>query len=364
MALIPQRDTKAPAVQDVPVEGGTMKVQWDGSQWVPIQTNLAAQPQAGTLPADKLPDPLRPYASAFMAAGAKYGVDPKVLAAISMHETGNGTSSAFRNKNNAMGVSNNSGPIDTGTVEASIDQMARLLAAGTKGQGPYAGKTTIGEIAGTYAPEGAANDPKGLNSSWKSGVAKHLQSLGGEPSAPIGFKPDASATPTITEQIALQKYNDEKQDADTKGAISVTEAEGFKATLVELATHPGFTNLFGTNLGVPTWVPGSAAADAKAILGKVQGKAFLEAIQKMKGMGALSEKEGQTATKAYSALTPEMSELAALKEIKSLKEQLDVGIQRQKNGQLVNPDGTPKITAPPDPVMDAANRLRGYIQPR
>lgn len=355
MSLIPQRDTKAPAVQDVAVPGGTMKMQWDGTQWVPIQTNLATQPQAGTLPADKLPDPLKPYATAFTAAGAKYGVDPKVLAAISMHETGNGTSSAFRNKNNAMGVSNNNGPIDTGTVEASIDQMARLLAAGQKGQGPYAGKTTIGEIAGTYAPEGAANDPKGLNSSWKSGVAKHLQTLGGEPAAPIGFTPDAAATPSITEQIAVKKYDDEQQAAVKKDQTAAAEAAGFVQTLDELEKHPGFTNLFGSNVGVPTWMPGSAGADAKAILGKVQGKAFLEAIQKMKGMGALSEKEGQTATKAYSALDPNMSETAAKKEIATLKSILATGAAKA---------AAMGAAATADPVMDAANRLRGYIQPR
>lgn len=353
MSLIPQRDTKAPAVQDVAVPGGSMKMQWDGSQWVPIQTNLATQPQAGTLPADKLPDPLKPYAAAFTAAGAKYGVDPKVLAAISMHETGNGTSSAFRNKNNAMGVSNNSGPVDTGTVEASIDQMARLLAAGQQGRGPYAGKTTIGEIAGTYAPEGAANDPKGLNSSWKSGVAKHLQSLGGEPSAPIGFTPDKPAG-ELTER---DKYEMQKDKAAMEKATQTAagEAQGFIAALDELEKHPGFNNLFGSNVGVPTWMPGSAGADAKAILGKVQGKAFLEAIQKMRGMGALSEKEGETATKAYSALNPNMSEAAAKKEIATLKGILSAGVAKA---------AVMGAAPPPDPVMDAASRLRGYINPR
>lgn len=52
---------------------------------------------------------LQQYESAFRRAGEKYGVDPDLLMAIAIHETGNGTSSAFRNKKNAMGVSPNGG---------------------------------------------------------------------------------------------------------------------------------------------------------------------------------------------------------------------------------------------------------------
>lgn len=167
-----------------------------------------------------------------------------------------------------------------------------------------------------------------------------------------------------TEKIAVEKHDAEMKAAAAKDVATVAEASAFKATLEELETHPGFTNLFGTNFGIPTWVDGSAGADAEAILGKVQGKAFLEAIQKMRGMGALSEKEGATATKAYSALTPSMSEVAARKEIKALREQLDVGIERMQSGNLVNPDGTPKPreTTILEKQADAASRMRGMLR--
>lgn len=141
---------------------------------------LPFNPGSGRL--QGLPGPLQRYSGAFEAAGQKYGVDPRFLASISMLETGNGTSSAFRNKNNAMGVSNSRGPIAFGSVEASIDRMARVLA---KPDGPYAGRRTIAQIAGVYCPVGAGNDVNGTNHHWPSMVSKNFARLGGNPQAAV-----------------------------------------------------------------------------------------------------------------------------------------------------------------------------------
>lgn len=117
---------------------------------------------------------LQQYESAFRRAGEKYGVDPDLLMAIAIHETGNGTSSAFRNKKNAMGVSpNGGGPRSFETVEAGIDYMARQLARNYLGQG----LTTIDAIGKKYAPPGASNDPRGLNSHWVKGVSEYYFQL-------------------------------------------------------------------------------------------------------------------------------------------------------------------------------------------
>jgi peptidoglycan hydrolase-like protein with peptidoglycan-binding domain len=134
---------------------------------------------------DKLPEPLKKYADTFQAAGEKYGVDPRFLAAISMHETGNGKSSAFRNKNNAMGISGRKGPLHISSVEASIERMAQGL---SKPDGYYKGKDTIGQIGKVYAPDGAANDPSGLNAHWAKGVAKNFKSFGGDPTQSVIFR--------------------------------------------------------------------------------------------------------------------------------------------------------------------------------
>jgi len=137
-----------------------------------------ASGQADPQFAAKLPPALRPLAGAFEQAGRQYGIDPKFLAAISMMETGGGKSNAFRNKNNAMGVSGRGGPKTFSHPSESINQMARTLA---NPRGYYKGAKTIREIGRIYAPVGAANDPKGTNGHWVSGVSKFYAQLGGNP---------------------------------------------------------------------------------------------------------------------------------------------------------------------------------------
>jgi len=122
--------------------------------------------------ADKLPEGLAPYAADFEEAARKYNLSPKALAAIAMHETGNGTSKAFRNKKNAMGVSNSSGPIAFDNVRDSIFAQAKSLAGNL-----YKGADTFDAIGRIYAPIGAENDPTSVNSYWPGGVASHFAKL-------------------------------------------------------------------------------------------------------------------------------------------------------------------------------------------
>lgn len=137
--------------------------------------NVLNQPVSSPQKAAQVLSPaLQQYESSFRRAGEKYGVDPDLLMAIAIHETGNGTSSAFRNKKNAMGVSpNGGGPRSFETVEAGIDYMARQLARNYLGQG----LTTIAAIGKKYAPPGASNDPRGLNSHWVKGVSEYYFQL-------------------------------------------------------------------------------------------------------------------------------------------------------------------------------------------
>lgn len=120
---------------------------------------------------------LAPYGQAFIDAGRKYGMTPdqvKIGMAIAMLETGKGTSSAFRNKNNSMGISpNGGGPRSFGSVEEGIDYGMRNLKRNYFDKG----LTTIEQIGAVYAPIGADNDPRNLNQHWVKGVRKYRSSL-------------------------------------------------------------------------------------------------------------------------------------------------------------------------------------------
>lgn len=129
--------------------------------------------------AKNLPASLQSYAPEYVAAGTKYGVDPALLAAISLHETGNGTSHALLAEQNAMGISDNTGPVDeskNGGIPHTIDQMAERL--GQSSIYAQARKdNTIASLAHIYAPVGAENDPRGYNASWADGVSFYHKKL-------------------------------------------------------------------------------------------------------------------------------------------------------------------------------------------
>jgi hypothetical protein len=149
---------------------------WDAFKALPPQASAGMPSLRGyaAVPdlAARLPDNLAQHADDFQEAAQKYNLDPLALAAISMHETGSGTSKAFKGKNNAMGVSNSHGPVAFEKVRDSIFQQAKTLA------GPlYHGANTFDQVGRIYAPVGAENDPTKVNGYWPGGVAAHYAKL-------------------------------------------------------------------------------------------------------------------------------------------------------------------------------------------
>lgn len=178
---------------------------------------------------------------------------------------------------------------------------------------------------------------------------------------PIGYSPPPSQTisPMDAQKMDIQKKEFDAAQVEKANAKSATIAKSSEMLLAleKLENHPGFSNLFGINIGVPTWIPGSSGADAKALFKQIEGKGFIESIQAMKGMGALSNAEGEKASISYLGITPSMSEGAAKARIKELKELVAQGIQRINTGNLTNPDGSPMV----NPRMTDAERLRAKL---
>jgi hypothetical protein len=125
----------------------------------------------------QLPPNAKHLAESFVSAGQTYGVDPLFLMSISKLETGNWTSNAFLNKNNAMGISNASGPTFQASHHNSIMTMAGSLAGAPGTSGYYNNATTVGQVGAIYAPSGAVNDFNGTNSEWGVNVGNNFDNL-------------------------------------------------------------------------------------------------------------------------------------------------------------------------------------------
>lgn len=126
-----------------------------------------------------LSDNLKPYARDFVEAGKQYGVDPGTLAAIAMHETGRGTSKAFQEGQNAMGVSDAKGWVSfaaRGGVRGSIYKMSKTISQSDFYKDARSDQS-LASIGKNYAPAGAGNDPNNLNRFWVDGVSKFRKEL-------------------------------------------------------------------------------------------------------------------------------------------------------------------------------------------
>lgn len=96
--------------------------------------------------------------------------------AISKWETGNYTSSAFKNKNNVGGMMCSSGLI----VYNSLDEGINAFLTNLKKNYFDIGLDTLEKIQRKYCPVGAANDPNGLNQYWLKGTNQMLIELQGK----------------------------------------------------------------------------------------------------------------------------------------------------------------------------------------
>lgn len=125
------------------------------------------------------------YAKAVVKKAKKWGLDPRLLVAISGAETtlGKNPAAAPISAHNAWGYG---GPYKGGGFEypnwgQAANDVASDLAKNYFGKG----LDTIPEISGTWAPLGAANDPNNVNQNWTDNVTQYYKDItntkGGNP---------------------------------------------------------------------------------------------------------------------------------------------------------------------------------------
>lgn len=116
------------------------------------------------------------YSCMIYLVGKEYGLTDEqsfIAVAISKHETGNYTSSAFNNQNNLGGIFRGGQLATFGSLEEGINEFIKLL----KNSYFDKGLNTIEKIGNVYCPVGASNDPTGVNVHWIPTVTKYYNEL-------------------------------------------------------------------------------------------------------------------------------------------------------------------------------------------
>ncbi|HCN9798209.1 TPA: phage DNA ejection protein [Escherichia coli] len=142
----------------------------------------------------------------------------------------------------------------------------------------------------------------------------------------------------LQNQQAMEQAKRDKADAYNSGMDNLSRTI---ETATEVLNSPGFTGYFGTNLNPLSsrFIPGTEAADTETLVDTLKSQGFLSGIQQMKGMGALSNAEGQKVMDAIGSLSPNQSEKSARAAIKTIIKTTEMAQKRmqQKYGKDIQP---------------------------
>ncbi|EOU0190627.1 phage DNA ejection protein [Escherichia coli] len=142
----------------------------------------------------------------------------------------------------------------------------------------------------------------------------------------------------LQNQQAMEQAKRDKADAYNSGMDNLSRTI---ETATKVLNSPGFTGYFGTNLNPLSsrFIPGTEAADTETLVDTLKSQGFLSGIQQMKGMGALSNAEGQKVMDAIGSLSPNQSEKSAREAIKTIIKTTEMAQKRmqQKYGKDIQP---------------------------
>lgn len=122
--------------------------------------------------------PMAGSGAAFIAAGEKYGIDPRFVVAIACSESACGkVTCGGAGSHNAWGWGCPNSPKRFDSWADGFETVSKGLKEGYIDEG----RTSVKKIQEKYAPSNAANDPTGLNNHWVKNVTKFLTEMGGDP---------------------------------------------------------------------------------------------------------------------------------------------------------------------------------------
>lgn len=132
-------------------------------------------------------------------------------------------------------------------------------------------------------------------------------------------------------------------EAEIAAPGDVTTAETTLSYIDSIRNHPGRGAGSGGSAFLGA-IPGTSAKEFQIEVDRLKAGAFMTAIEQLRGMGALSNAEGQTATAAVAALDPYGSEEGFMKRLAEYEAIVKRGMERAKK----------RIKAPADAAAPAA----------
>lgn len=180
-----------------------------------------------------------------------------------------------------------------------------------------------------------------------AGVPTLVSRSPGVPSTPLSTLPaEAAGQATVAGAKAGAEANQRTRataqaEADISLGSTVDEISKMRSQVKDLMDAPGFNTIYGLSGKVDprNYIAGTDAANAEARRQQLEASSFGISIQKMRGLGQLSDAEGKKVTAAYTrAINRNQSEEEARKAWGEVQQYLDLAEKRayEKAGKPVN----------------------------
>lgn len=177
----------------------------------------------------------------------------------------------------------------------------------------------------------------------RNGTVRMLNGPNGQPLMPTSL--DAAGQGRVAQAKASGTAQG-KADVDNLQSLPQAEATANQilGVIDKAIGHPGREYATGMSSILPI-VPGTDAADFRAILDQIKGQTFLQAFESLKGGGQITEIEGQKATQAIARLDRAQSEKEFLRSLQDLREVVSAGLERAR--KKAQPGAAGPTTAQP-----------------
>ena len=228
----------------------------------------------------------------------------------------------------------------TGFTGSFVDWMGQKK----QHQGEYAKQLVYGtDAAGNIVPMQAGSKGDLVASKMPQGVSLQRDPIKVETATgtalidpttrtQIGFIPKSLAQAEVDKGLG-------ETIAKARSGLPVAENtfQTAKETLDKIRSHPGLD----WGVGAPSYIPpfkGTEIQNFATLVDQAKGGAFMQAVQGMRGLGALTEQEGKAATAAIARMDRAQSKAAFLDALKDYESLMERGLAVQRRLAAVGQD--------------------------
>lgn len=149
-----------------------------------------------------------------------------------------------------------------------------------------------------------------------------------------------------------QKLDSARKDLRVAGESAIATFDRALGTIDEIKNSKGFSSAVGVP-GITAFIPGTAAKETQGLIESLKSQAFLAEVEKMKGLGALTEREGAALTSAVGSLQLDMPEEAFTRSLDRIDSYFRAGKSR-----IVDKYGAPSRVGSDSPVAEITSQAQ------